>query len=75
MKEKRFPMNPHNTDIKNPDTDFSYDPENIPLHQRPSISIRAKIALSFALFFILSFTVTGWSYWILTKLEHKIDFL
>jgi len=68
-------MDQHITDIKNPDIDFSHDPENIPLHQRPSISIRAKIALSFSLFFILSFTVTGWSYWILTKLEHKIEFL
>ena len=55
--------------------DYSTDPENIPLHRRPSISIRLKVAVSFFLFFILSLTVTGWSYWILTKLEHKINFL
>ncbi len=55
--------------------DYSDEPENIPLHRRPSISIRLKIAVSFSLFFILSLTVTGWSYWVLTKLEHKIEFL
>ncbi len=65
----------HITDIKDPEINYSIDPENIPLHQRPSISIRAKVAISFSLFFILSFTVTGWSYWILTKLETKIEFL
>lgn len=56
------------------DKDFN-DPENIPLKQRPSISIRVKVAVSFSLFFILSFTIIGWSYWILTKLERKIEFL
>ncbi|MDY6830434.1 MAG: ATP-binding protein [Thermodesulfobacteriota bacterium] len=55
--------------------DYSSAPENILLHQRPSISIRMKVAVSFFLFFILSLTVTGWSYWILTRLEHKINFL
>ncbi len=68
-------MDQHITDIKDPDIDYGSEPENIPLHQRPSISIRAKIAISFLLFFILSFTVTVWSYWILTKLENKIEFL
>lgn len=68
-------MDLHITDIKDPGGNYSDEPENIPLHQRPSISIRAKIAVSFSLFFILSFTVTGWSYWILTKLENKIEFL
>ena len=63
------------TDIIDPDKNFSAVPENIPLQQRPSISIRAKVAVSFSLFFILSFTVTGWSYWILTRLENKIEFL
>ena len=62
-------------DIKDPDARISIEPENIPLQHRPSISIRAKVAVSFSLFFILSFTVTGWSYWILTKLENKIEFL
>jgi signal transduction histidine kinase len=68
-------MDLHITDIKDPNINYYNEPENIPLQQRPSISIRAKVAVSFSLFFILSFTVTGWSYWILTKLEHKIDFL
>jgi signal transduction histidine kinase len=68
-------MDQHITDIKDPEIDYTSVPENIPLHQRPSISIRAKIALSCCLFFILCFTVTGWSYWILTKLENKIEFL
>jgi len=68
-------MDQHITDIKDPDIDYAGEPENIPLHQRPAISIRAKIAISFSLFFILSFTVTVWSYWILTKLENKIEFL
>jgi len=63
------------TDIKEPNKNFSAEPENIPLQQRPSISIRAKLAVSFSLFFLLSFIVTGWSYWILTKLENKIEFL
>ena len=68
-------MDLHTIDIKDPENNHSHEPENLLLHQRPSISIRAKIAVSFALFFILSFTVTGWSYWILTKLENKIEFL
>ncbi len=68
-------MDMHITDIKNPEINHENDPENMSLHERPSISIRAKVAISFSLFFILSFTVTGWSYWILTKLETKIDFL
>jgi len=68
-------MDQHITDIKNSNVDYDNEPENIPLSQRPSISIRAKVAISFSLFFILSFTVTGWSYWILTRLENKIDFL
>lgn len=63
------------TDIKDPKINDNNDPENIPLQQRPSISIRAKVAVSFSLFFILSVTVTAWSYFILTKLEHKIEFL
>jgi signal transduction histidine kinase len=54
---------------------YSEDPENIPLRQRPSISIRAKVAVSFFLFFFLSFTVTAWSYWILTRFESKVEFL
>ena len=54
---------------------YADDPENIPLHKRPSISIRAKLAVSFALFFFLSFTVAVWSYLILTKFEKKIEFL
>lgn len=61
-------------DILQSDT-YADDPENIPLHKRPSISIRAKLAVSFALFFFLSFTVAVWSYWILTKFEKKIEFL
>ncbi|MFZ5563084.1 MAG: sensor histidine kinase [Thermodesulfobacteriota bacterium] len=55
--------------------DYSNEPENILLHRRPSVSIRLKVAISFSLFFILSLTVTGWSYWVLTRLEHKIAFL
>lgn len=61
--------------IKDSETNYSDEPENIPLNRRPSISIRAKVAVSFSLFFILSLTVTAWSYWILTKLENKIEFL
>ena len=68
-------MDLHITDIKDPKINYNNDPENIPLQHRPSISIRAKVAVSFSLFFILSVTVTVWSYWILTKLEHKIEFL
>ena len=68
-------MDQHTIDIKDLESNYSNEPENIALHLRPSISIRAKIAVSFSLFFILSFTVTGWSYWILTKLENKIEFL
>lgn len=50
-------------------------PENVLLEQRPSMNIRTKLAVSFILFFLLSLTITGWSYWILTKLEHKIEIL
>ena len=56
-------------------SDYSNDPEDIPLRWRPSISIRLKVAVSFSLFFILSLAVTGWSYWILTRFEYKIAFL
>jgi len=52
-------MDLNSIDIKDPEKNYSIDPDNIPLHQRPSISIRAKVAVSFSLFFILSFTVTG----------------
>ena len=62
-------------DRKNKGENYADDPENIPLHRRPSLSIRAKLAVSFALFFFLSFTVSVWSYWILTRLEKKIEFL
>ncbi|MCP4721578.1 MAG: histidine kinase, partial [Desulfobacteraceae bacterium] len=51
------------------------DPENIPLRDRPSISIRTKITISFSLFFILCIAIAGWSYWMLSQLEDKIDFL
>ncbi|MBU0993152.1 MAG: HAMP domain-containing histidine kinase [Proteobacteria bacterium] len=51
------------------------DPDNIPLRNRPQKSIRAKITISFSLFFIFCCAITSWSYWILTQLEHKIDFL
>ena len=51
------------------------DPDNIALRNRPQKSIRAKITISFSLFFIFCCAITGWSYWILTRLEHKIDFL
>lgn len=68
-------MDTHITDIKDAEINYSNEPENRLLHQRPSISIRVKVAISFSLFFILAFTVTGWSYWILTKLETKIEFL
>lgn len=68
-------MDLHTIATKDPEENYRDEPENILLHRRPSISIRAKVAVSFSLFFILSFTVTGWSYWILTKLENKIEFL
>ena len=51
------------------------DPDNIPLRNRPKKSMRAKITVSFSLFFILCFAITTWSYWVLTKLEDKILFL
>ncbi|MEW6077453.1 MAG: HAMP domain-containing sensor histidine kinase [Thermodesulfobacteriota bacterium] len=55
--------------------DYSQEPENILLHRRPYISIRAKVAVSFSLFFFLSLTVTVWSYWTLSSLEKTIEFL
>ncbi|MCK9174414.1 MAG: ATP-binding protein [Desulforhopalus sp.] len=51
------------------------DSKEIPLIQGPSMSIRVKVTISFSLFFILSAIIIGWSYGILTKLEHKIEFL
>jgi len=68
-------MGPHNVDGNKKSRDFSDEPENLLLNRRPSISIRLRVAVSFSLFFLLSFTVTGWSYWVLTKLENKIEFL
>ena len=56
----------------------NYDPKdlgNISPRNRPLKSIRAKIIISFFLFFILSGAVTCWSFWILTLIENKIDFL
>jgi signal transduction histidine kinase len=51
------------------------DPENIPIRNRPLKSIRAKITISFSLFFVLCCAITSWSYWVLTQLENKIYFL
>ncbi len=51
------------------------DPENVLLRNRPSKSIRAKLTVSFSLFFLLCFAIAGWSYWILSQLENKIYFL
>jgi signal transduction histidine kinase len=65
--------NVENSDIRH--TNPNKTPENLPLRNRPSLSIRAKIAISFSLFFILCFAITCWSYWILSKLEDKINFL
>ncbi len=49
--------------------------DNIQLRRRPSISIRAKIVVSYSLFFILCLAVTVWSFWITSTLEDKIEFL
>jgi len=62
-------------DEKERQNNYRDDPNNILLRRRPSISIRAKVAVSFSLFFFLSFTVTVWSYWTLTRFEKKIEFL
>ncbi|OQX61268.1 MAG: histidine kinase [Desulfococcus sp. 4484_241] len=51
------------------------DLENIPLRSRPSISIRARIVTSFSLFILFCFAITCWSYWILSEMEKKIEFL
>jgi len=45
------------------------------LGDRPTLSIRAKIVLSFALFFTLCAGVSLWSIWVITNLEDRIQFL
>ena len=68
-------MNPKESKHTNWRNSRSEEPENIPLRNRPQKSIRSKLTLSFSLFFIFCCAITGWSYWILTKLEQKIFFL
>ncbi len=45
------------------------------LKERPRISIRMTITISYALFFILCIAITIWSFWIISTLEDKIKFL
>ncbi|MGB9500106.1 MAG: ATP-binding protein [Dissulfuribacterales bacterium] len=56
-------------------SDYNEENENQKLKERPSISIRMTIAISYALFFILCFAITIWSFWIISALEDKIKFL
>jgi two-component system, NtrC family, sensor kinase len=68
-------MHTHRTHTDTMAAGETQPPENQLLNQRPTMSIRLKIVVSFSLFFLLCFTVTVWSYWILTRLENKIAFL
>ena len=45
------------------------------LKERPRITIRMTITISYALFFILCIAITIWSFWIISTLEDKIKFL
>ncbi|MEJ2720945.1 MAG: hypothetical protein P8181_07360, partial [bacterium] len=45
------------------------------LERRPSLSIRARIILSFLLFFMMCVLLNVWSIWVLSNLENKIEFL
>jgi two-component system NtrC family sensor kinase len=63
------------TDRRRLDRDGRGDPEDRSLSDRPTLSIRAKIVLSFALFFALCVAVSLWSIWVITNLEDRIQFL
>ena len=56
-------------------TNDSEDDENLKLKERPSISIRMTIAISYALFFLLCVAITISSFWTISILEDKIKFL
>jgi signal transduction histidine kinase len=45
------------------------------LKERPSFTIRSRISLGFILWFILSLGITAASFIILTKIEHKLEFM
>ncbi len=45
------------------------------LESRPALSIRARIILSFLLFFMMYVVLNLWSIWVLSNLENKIEFL
>jgi two-component system NtrC family sensor kinase len=47
----------------------------VALKSRPALSIRARIIFSFLLFFLMCVALNVWSIWVLSKLEHKIEFL
>ena len=70
MKEKTI------REVNGPD-DRSFDREGDirALIDRPTLSIRAKIVLSFTLFFTLCAGVSLWSIWVITNLEDRIQFL
>lgn len=51
------------------------DTEDKALRERPTLSIRVRIILAFALFFILTMAVTLWSIWLVSDLGDRIRFL
>ena len=49
--------------------------KNVQPEKRAALSIRTRIAVSYSLFFILCVVISLWSFWIISTLESKIDFL
>ncbi len=69
--------NPTTTDGHSPsqETGDTDELEHRAFTERPTLSIRAKVILSFSLFFALCIAVTSWSIWMASDLTARIDFL
>jgi two-component system NtrC family sensor kinase len=51
------------------------EPADMALQQRPSVSIRTRISLAFALIFALCLSITLWAMFALSEVQDKISFL
>jgi signal transduction histidine kinase len=56
-------------------SDDNEDKKKLESEKPPSISIRTKIAVSYSLFFLLCIAITLWSFWIISILNDKVEFL
>jgi signal transduction histidine kinase len=73
--DERRSVSPTFPDASDPEDDLQGKLGNIALRQRPSISIRTRLILAFALIFAMCVMITAWSIYFMAKIQIKIDFL